>query len=594
MPDRRAGVTLDAIGWRAVAGLILVAWWVAMIVPQAARDPLSVQPRTLAALALLMAGVLCLVLGGTRSIAVRALAVGGVTLLSAIAPRAGGRLSVGAIAAGVSVLVLPLLLELILDVLPAGQWRGRLRTVLLSVGVGLAIAVTLTWSALLDGGCRRDCLDEAVLRLGWSGRASLQGLVAAYALAIATLLVVCGVRALRPSGAGRSRLGLIAAGGLVAGLSGAAGSVLELLQLAGLSVHLGADRPLVISWLVTGVAAGMGLVALGVAWTVAGAAGVRARVRRLASALEVAPAPGTLGTALAGVLGDPTIRVGYWVPDEECYVDADGEPDDDLGVGVATAAGDATMAIERRGRPIAVVRHRRPLAARDLEAGLGPSALVALDNERLRAVSLRQLRELQSSRRRIVAVADLERRRIERDLHDGAQQRLLAIAIELRLARGAAEAAGETERAAALARVEEAAGQAIETLRAIARGIYPTVLGRAGLVAAVRSLAAGSDIPLEVDAAGVGRLPEPVELAAYSLVTEALLAAHGRGAGWLSVRLVTAASALTMVIASDVAWPEDDARAVAAEDRVGAAGGTLRWISGQEGAVVLEVQLPCE
>ena len=152
--------------------------------------------------------------------------------------------------------------------------------------------------------------------------------------------------------------------------------------------------------------------------------------------------------------------------------------------------------LEQGGKRVAVIGHRPGLDPETLTAELGPSVLVALDNERLRAARLTQLRELRASRARVVAVEDAERRRIERDLHDGAQQRLLAILMDLRAAHQAASRDGEQASADALAEAEALAQAAIEELRRIARGIYPVVLGQAGLLPALRSLADEASVPL--------------------------------------------------------------------------------------------------
>jgi signal transduction histidine kinase len=159
---------------------------------------------------------------------------------------------------------------------------------------------------------------------------------------------------------------------------------------------------------------------------------------------------------------------------------------------------------------------REPLSRREerLLADLATQASLVLRNVRLIA-------ELHASRQRIVAAQDAERRRIERDIHDGAQQQLIALAIQLRLAANVAakEAPTLTE---TLERLRVEANDALENLRDLARGIYPPVLVDQGLVPALTAQARKSTVPVEVQADGVGRYPQEVEAAVYFVTLEAL------------------------------------------------------------------------
>jgi len=141
-----------------------------------------------------------------------------------------------------------------------------------------------------------------------------------------------------------------------------------------------------------------------------------------------------------------------------------------------------------------------------------------LENERLAAVVRSQLAEVRASRGRIVAAADAERRRIERNLHDGAQQRLVTLSVALGLEAARADAAAT----AVVARAQDEVEQAIVELRELARGIHPTLLRDEGLQAAVEALARRTPVPVTVEGAVPDRLPDPVELAAYFVVSEAL------------------------------------------------------------------------
>ena len=131
---------------------------------------------------------------------------------------------------------------------------------------------------------------------------------------------------------------------------------------------------------------------------------------------------------------------------------------------------------------MALVIHDAALSgARELEREIGAAARLAVDNERLRAEVLAQLEDLRASRARIVEAGDSARRRIERDLHDGAQQRLLTLSYELRLARADAEADGDEALAPLLAVDGEEVQAALAELRDLAHGIYPAILTEAGL-----------------------------------------------------------------------------------------------------------------
>jgi signal transduction histidine kinase len=202
---------------------------------------------------------------------------------------------------------------------------------------------------------------------------------------------------------------------------------------------------------------------------------------------------------------------------------------------------------------------------------------------------------LQASRDRAVDSAEAERRRIERDLHDGAQQRLVALAMDL----GMARAKLETDPAAATALVGEAheeAKRALAELRDLARGIHPAVLADRGLDAAISALAARSPVPVGVDVA-TGRLPDPVESAAYFVVAEALTnaAKHARAAE-IGVRITRHRDLLIVEVIDDgVGGADPDAgsglRGLA--DRVAAVDGTLTVTSPPGGPTVIRAELPC-
>ena len=252
----------------------------------------------------------------------------------------------------------------------------------------------------------------------------------------------------------------------------------------------------------------------------------RGAVAQLMVELGRDSAPADLRDALSRALGDPGLRVGYWIPASQAYVDGAGQPFD-----LSTDdAGRATTVVEREGEPVAVLSHDQAL--RD-DPGLVDSvcaaAGMALENERLRAQLMARLLELRESRARLVRATETERRRIERDLHDGAQQRLVSIALSLALAESKLTS-DPTAIAPALQEARRDLMQAMQELRELSHGIRPAALVERGLGAALDDLARRSTIPARLDLDLTGPLPEEVETAAYFVASEALanIAKHSR------------------------------------------------------------------
>jgi len=246
----------------------------------------------------------------------------------------------------------------------------------------------------------------------------------------------------------------------------------------------------------------------------------------------------------------------------------------------------AVTEIRRRDERVAAVVHRRgPHSDHDLARQIGSAARLAIDNERLRAEMLAQVDELRLSRIRIVEAADAERRRIERDLHDSAQQRLLALLFELRMAASAEAARNAPHRARVFGELAEETRTALDELRELAHGIFPAVLDEAGLTPALWTLADASPVPLDVVATPDVRLPRAVERAAYAVVTTAVeTAAETDPAPPLTVALECDGHVLTVAVDGAVQGPY-----VHLTDRVGALGGTLTSQAGR-----LRARIPCD
>jgi signal transduction histidine kinase len=306
----------------------------------------------------------------------------------------------------------------------------------------------------------------------------------------------------------------------------------------------------------------------------------RRAIARLAVNLDEAPPLGSLQTALAETLHDPGLRIAYWLPGTQRYVDASGHA---MPEPAATSGGTVTR-LMRSGRTIAAITHSG--AVPGLDSHLGPAIALGVENERLQAELLARLGELRASRARIVETADAERRRLERDLHDGAQQRLLALSYDIRLARAGAEADSGTAAQMALAAAMEETGAALEELRELAHGIYPAVLAEAGVAPALATLADTAPLPVQILRADDRRYPAPVEAAAYFTVTEAIDDAARRGADRAAVTVTHEGGQLVVTVEDN--GTGRDAPMIALTDRVGALGGSLFMKE-----AVCRAEIPC-
>jgi signal transduction histidine kinase len=305
------------------------------------------------------------------------------------------------------------------------------------------------------------------------------------------------------------------------------------------------------------VAAGgaLSLLALAAGWTLVRTRRRRSAVARLAADLEAAPTAGELGAALARSLGAPGLEVAYPVGDR--LVDGEGR--------TVVPNGRTTTPLARAGRTVALLLHETDAVPPDeLERELGPAARLAIENERLRAEVLSRLDELRASRVRIVETADAERRRLERDLHDGAQQQLLALSYDLRRALSTAD----VRLASTLRSGVDEVQAALDELRVLAHGIHPAILSEAGLGAALRTLADAARVPLEIESCTDQRFPGGVEAAAYAVAVDALERASEDG-----VVLRVGRRGDTLLV--DAEGPRV-APTLHLADRVGALGGSVR------------------
>ncbi|XVS68048.1 sensor histidine kinase [Actinosynnema sp. CA-299493] len=247
---------------------------------------------------------------------------------------------------------------------------------------------------------------------------------------------------------------------------------------------------------------------VGVLWT-------RPRRTVIADLLIAARHPGTLEgvrDTLAVALRDPSLRLGRWDAGSGTFLDAEGRP-----VPVGTLLGD------REGEPLGVLS-RREVPWEDTRTAEAVAALagLVLDNQRLAEQAGARLVEVHASRARLVTAADDERRRVERDLHDGAQQRLVVVALGIELARERVQRADDPELVALLRSTAEGISAAITELRELARGIHPALLADAGLGPAVAELVDRTPLPVDLVTDDLPSMPAAVEATAYFVVAEAL------------------------------------------------------------------------
>jgi signal transduction histidine kinase len=292
-----------------------------------------------------------------------------------------------------------------------------------------------------------------------------------------------------------------------------------------------------------------------------------------------------LEALLRDALGDPALRLALREPGAG-YVDVEGRP-----IELPTDRRDvAVTPVVRHGRLVAALIHDPALEeAAEIAEGLAATAFVLLENARL-------VNELRSSRARIVASAQRERLRLERNLHDGAQQRLFTQQLKVERLR---RRVGDDGLARDLDEIAEETAAALDELRALAHGLYPTVLRDLGLADALKSLARTAAVPVKVVDRGVGRWPEGVEEAVYFCVLEAVqnAARHAGPDARITVELERRGSDLAFAVTDDGKGFEpvehaDGMGLVNMEDRVGAVGGELEITSTPGGGTTVRGSVP--
>ena len=318
----------------------------------------------------------------------------------------------------------------------------------------------------------------------------------------------------------------------------------------------------------------------------------RASVGDLMVELRGNPSPYDLREPLAGALNDPSLTLAYWLPEYGRWTDQDGHP-----LELPTNNGDrAVTVVDRDGEHLAALIHDPSLADEpELLEGVSAVAGISLENGQLQAELKARLDELKGSRGRVIAAGQRERKRLERNLHDGAQQRLIALRLELGLLGDRLEGDPASHRDVEHARAE--IGISLDELRTVARGLHPAVLSGHGLAVALESLAAASAVPVRLTVAVEGRLDEPTEVAAYYVVSESLanIGKHAR-ADSATVDVARRNGDLVVEIVDDGIGGADTERGSGLRglaDRVEALGGRLRVWTPRGGGTRVRAEMPC-
>ncbi|TMB88738.1 MAG: sensor histidine kinase, partial [Chloroflexi bacterium] len=302
----------------------------------------------------------------------------------------------------------------------------------------------------------------------------------------------------------------------------------------------------------------------------------------------------TLQAALARALDDPSLTIAYRMPGSSRWINAEG---DAVNLPGPRDARSFTL-LERSGTTVAALVHDRALDDDpSLIASVSAAASLALDNERLEAEVRARLAEVRASRVRILEAGDLAQRRLQRDIHDGAQQRLVALAIRLARLRDGREGEMSPSALQAVENVCDQLRMAIQDLRELSSGVHPALLVEAGLGPALQSLADSAAVPVRLELHLERRLPAPVETAAYFVVAESL-ANIGKHADAQSATVCAHVSAGRLVVSVEDdgcggAEPGSGSGLPGLSDRVAALDGALAVVSPPGGGTRVVAELPC-
>jgi signal transduction histidine kinase len=304
------------------------------------------------------------------------------------------------------------------------------------------------------------------------------------------------------------------------------------------------------------------------------------------------PAPGELRDALARALRDPSLDLAFWLPEFRAWADLDGR---ETRLPEPGGSRSATL-IEREGQPVAALIHDPSLEdEQELLDAVSAGAGIALENARLQADLRARVDELRESRARVIEAGQDERRRLERNLHDGAQQRLISLSLDLKRLEGQLGDDAEARSEIDLARGEIATS--LEELRTIARGLHPAVVSGHGLQVGLDTLVAKAPVPVALTTELDGRLDETIEVAAYYVVSESLanVGKHAEASG-ATVSVGRENGELVVEVADDGIGGADAERGSGLRglaDRVEAHGGRLRVWTPRGGGTRVRAEIPC-
>ena len=464
---------------------------------------------------------------------------------------------------------------------PTGRLRSRFeRGVIVAdyaVNIAFNTAATMFWNPAFSG-CNASCPANVLLirssRSAWNAINTVEALIGFVITGIVLTLIVRHWRSAR----GWSRRAMIP-------LLWIAPAVAAEQILTGNLFHLSATVTYALLPLVLLAGPALFVISTVRARTAGGALGTAI------VDLEPGASPGRLRDALARALGDSTLQLAFRQPGGAGHLDTSGQAVDadrpDSGRAVVPIAGtDGAVLVYDEGLELEPQLVKLTAAA----------ASMALEHARLQAEVQAQLEQVRASRARIVEAGDAERRRLERDLHDGAQQRLVTLSLALGMARDRA-AGADPELAALITSAGKEAREALTELRELARGIHPAVLTETGLTGAVQALVERSPVAATITAVPDERFPAAIEATAYFVVSEALanVAKHAM-AGGAQVTIRRRPGRLVVEVSDDGAGgarAEGGSGLRGLADRVASVGGVLRVDSPPGGGTRLEADLPC-
>jgi signal transduction histidine kinase len=460
---------------------------------------------------------------------------------------------------------------------PSGRLSGQFERLLVLISYGTAIGLELIRMAFGDFG------PHNLLELAPNARAT--ELLMQVQLVAVSAFCLCGVGVLaarrRRSGPPLRRSQAL--------LIDAFAFALIMIALLFLTAAFSAPWVAQVRW-VTFVTLGLAPLALVIG--LVGARLARSSVGDLVVELREDPTPAVLRDALAKALRDPSMTLAYWLPEFGSWADLDGRPTELP----SNDSRRATTLIDRDGVHVAALLHDPALADEpELLDAVTAAAGIAIENGRLHVELNARLEELKGSRARIVDAGQQERKRLERNLHDGAQQRLIALSLELSLLEEQLDGERDATARLGLARREIAAS--LEELREVARGIHPAVVSGHGLEVALEQLVARASVPVRLTVEVDERLPEPLDVAAYYLVSESLANvgkyAHASSA---TVEVRRSQGELVVEIVDDGIGGADTDRGSGLRglaDRVETLGGRLRVWSPVGGGTRVKAEIPC-